>query len=310
MKAVEHGFTIVVSAGGARDVEPAVKQAIEDGYVDGPRFTPSGREISTTGHANEMSAPWHWGLPELGAARVCDGPEGFRFAVRDEIKRGAEVIKLFITGGHGVPGSKDRMEMTRDELAAAIDTAHSRGALARGHLVGKAPIMLAIELGMDLIDHCDDMDDEVIAALVETGTFVAPSIRFPQVLARLMASSQPAVAAEINGNLSRVYEALVKAEAAGVRLLLGDDYGAPGLDHGAYGGELLAYVYEAGIAPLSVIKWATRHGAELIGRDHELGTIEAGRLADLLVLDGDPSEDITYLANRRPVAVLKGGEVL
>jgi imidazolonepropionase-like amidohydrolase len=105
-------------------------------------------------------------------------------------------------------------------------------------------------------------------------------------------------------------DALPKAEAAGVRLLLGDDYGGLRLRHGDYGDELHTYVDDVGISTLSVIKWATRHGAELIGRSDDLGTVAVGKIADLLVIDGDPSLDIGLLADKTPVAVLKGGEVV
>jgi imidazolonepropionase-like amidohydrolase len=101
-----------------------------------------------------------------------------------------------------------------------------------------------------------------------------------------------------------------KAQAAGVRFVLGDDYGAVGFPHGAYGGELRLYVEHASVTPLDLIGWATRNGAELVGRGHDLGTIEAGKLADLLVIDGDPSVDIGALADHRPAAVLKGGKVV
>jgi imidazolonepropionase-like amidohydrolase len=107
-----------------------------------------------------------------------------------------------------------------------------------------------------------------------------------------------------------MYDALPKAEAAGVRLLLGDDYGGVRLRHGDYGAELHTYVDDVGLSSLSVIKWATRHGAELIGRSDDLGTIAVGKIADLLVIDGDPSADIGLLADTNPVAVLKGGEVV
>jgi imidazolonepropionase-like amidohydrolase len=107
-----------------------------------------------------------------------------------------------------------------------------------------------------------------------------------------------------------MYDALPKAEAAGVRLLLGDDYGGVRLRHGDYGAELHTYVDDVGLSPLSVIKWATRHGAELIGRSDDLGTVAVGKIADLLVIDGDPSADIGLLADKDPVAVLKGGEVV
>jgi len=307
--ALRLGYTGVVGAGGANDVEPGVKRAIEDGVVVGPRFVPSGRELSTTGHANDGS-PWYWGLPSTGSVRLCDGAEGFRLGVREEIKRGAEIIKLFVTGGHGVTAPKDRMEMTRDELAAAIETAHSRGALIRGHIVNKRAIMLAIELGIDIVDHCDELDDEVISALVERGTFVVPSLHFPKVFLERFGSGLGFAADAIKSDLEHMYEVLPKADAAGVKLLLGDDYGAVGFAHGTYGGELELYAREAGFSPLDLIRWGTRNGAAVMRRSHDLGSVEPGKLADLLVLDDDPSADITVLSRRPPAAVLKGGAVV
>jgi imidazolonepropionase-like amidohydrolase len=307
--ALDAGYTGVVGAGASNDVEPGVKQALEDGFIRGPRLWPSGRELSTTGHANDF-LPWYWMVSSRGGIRLCDGAEGFRLGVREEIKKGAEVIKLFVTGGHGVRAPKDRMEMTTDELKAAIETAHSREALVRGHIVNKRAILLAIELGIDLIDHCDDIDDEVIAALAETGTFVVPSVLFPKLTAARLESSDPETAATIRQGLERVYEALPKADIAGVKLLLGDDYGGPSyLAHGQYGEELHTYVEDVGISPLSVLRWATRHGAELVRRP-DLGAITPGATADLLVVDGDPSADIGLLADKPPVAVLLAGEVV
>jgi imidazolonepropionase-like amidohydrolase len=223
---------------------------------------------------------------------------------------GVKVIKLFVTRGHLVPGPNDQMEMTRAELAAAIDAAHSRQILIRGHISGKHAIMMAIELGIDIVDHCDEMDDEVIAALAETGTFVVPSIYYPKLVAEVMEAQGQGEAAEVKRGLEFMYDALPKAEAAGVRLLLGDDYGGPRLVHGAYGGELHTYVDDVGLSPLAVIRWATRNGAELIGHGDDLGIIQEGGIADLLVLDGDPSLDIGVLADKHPLAVLKSGVVV
>jgi imidazolonepropionase-like amidohydrolase len=307
--ALGHGFTGVVGAGGAHHVEGGVKRAIEDGLVPGPRFWASSRELSTTGHSND-AVPWHWGMAASGAVRLCDGADAFRLGVREEIKRGAEVIKLFVTGGHGTTAPKDRIEMTRDELAAAIDAAHQRGALIRGHLVNKPAILMALGLGIDIVDHCDAMDDEVIAALVDTGATVVPSLYFPKHFVEKFGSGLGFSAQAIVADLEHMYAMIPKAQAAGVRFVLGDDYGAVGFPHGAYGGELRLYVEHAGVTPLDVIGWATRNGAELVRRSHDLGTIEVGKLADLLVIAGDPSVDIGALADHRPVAVLKGGEVV
>ena len=308
--ALEQGYTFAVGAGGSNEVEPGVHRAIEDGVIPGPRFLPSSRELSTTGHAND-GVPWHWNMPPSGAVRICDGPDSFRLGVREEVKRGAKVIKLFVTGGHGVLAPKDRMEMTRDELAAAIDAAHQRGVLIRGHLVNKAGIMMALELGIDIVDHCDEMDDEVISALVETGASVVPSLHFPKSFLEYMGSGLGFAADAIRADLEHMYEVIPKAHAAGVNFVLGDDYGAVGFPHGSYGGELRLYVERAGLSPLDVIRWATRNGAVLAPGEHDLGTVEPGKLADLLIVDGDPATDIAALADPAGIrAVLKGGAVL
>ena len=308
--ALEHGYTAVISAGAANDVEPGVKRAIEDGFVTGPRFWASGRELSTTGHGGD-SVPWHWGMTvPPGAVRRCDGADGFRVGVREEIRRGAEIIKLFVTGGHGTTTPKHRIEMARDELAAAIEAAHARGALIRGHVVNKTAIMMAVELGIDIVDHCDEMDDEVIAALVETGTFVVPSLHFPKHFKEMMGDGLGFAADAIQADLDNMYAAIPKAQAAGVKFLLGDDYGAVGFPHGLYGREFRLYADHAGVTPLELIGWATRNAADLVGRSADLGTVEVGKLADLVVLDGDPTADIGVLADGKPLAVLKDGHLV
>jgi imidazolonepropionase-like amidohydrolase len=308
--ALEQGYTGAVGAGSANEVEPGVKRAIVEGLVPGPRFVPSSRELSTTGHSND-GTPWHWHMPRTGAVRLCDGAEAFRLGVREEIKQGAEVIKLFVTGGHGTTAPKDQIEMTRDELAAAIDTAHSRGVLIRGHLSNKPGILMALELGIDIVDHCDELDDEVIAALVETGASVVPSLHFPKTFLEQWGSGLGFAADSIKADLEYMYEMIPKADAAGVRFVLGDDYGAIGFPHGTYGGEMKLYVEHAGMSPLDVVRWATHNGAELVRRSHELGTVEVGKLADLVVVDGDPATDIDAIADPANVrTVLINGKVV
>lgn len=155
--ALRCGFTGAVSAGAAHDIDAAMKQAIADGLLCGPRFLAGSRDLSTTGHAND-STPWYWQLHSEAAIRLCDGPDEFRRGVRDEIKRGADIIKLFVTGGHGTTAPKDAPEMTGAELHAAVEAAHDRGRRIRGHIVNKRAILMAIEAGIDVIDHADDMD--------------------------------------------------------------------------------------------------------------------------------------------------------
>ena len=139
---------------------------------------------------------------------------------------------------------------------------------------------------------------------------VVPSLHFPKQFLATFGGGLGFSAAAIQADLDHMYAMIPKAQAAGVRFVLGDDYGAVGFPHGSYGGELRLYVEHAGVTPLDVIGWATRNGAAMIGRDDDLGTVEVGKLADLIVVGGDPSADIGVLADADPLAVVKGGKVV
>jgi imidazolonepropionase-like amidohydrolase len=306
-KVVMSGFTSAVSAGAPFGIDASMVLAIREGAIVGPRFVPGSRDVSTTGHANDY-APWYWRVGEPGALHLCDGPDEFRKAVREEIKEGARIIKMFVTGGHGVPRDPERIEMTREELGAAIEAAHLRGARIRGHIANREAIVMAVELGIDVIDHADGMDVECIDRIVAAGTFVVPSSFFLFKYAELLKDQSPAVAQKMHDELDAALAVVPVASEAGVKLVLGDDYGAAGFPHGIYGEELEFYVKVARIAPLEVIRWATINGAELMGRGHDLGTVAAGKRADLLVVDGDPIADISVLARpERIVAIMKDG---
>jgi imidazolonepropionase-like amidohydrolase len=287
-----------------------MRRAIAEGAVAGPRFVPGSRDVSTTGHVND-SAPWYWEVGGRGALRICDGPDEFRRGVRTEIREGARIIKMFVTGGHGTVGPAERTEMSRPEMAAAIEAAHERGVPVRGHIANRDAIAMALDCGIDVIDHGDGMDDKAIARIVEARTTVVPSMFFPYRLWQSMSGSRLGFTDSLRADLDAGLAWLPRANEAGVRLVVGDDYGAVGFPHGIYGEELAFYVDVVGIPPLDVLRWATRHGAELMGRDHELGTVAPGKLADLLVVDGDPSVDIAVLADpARLLAVIKGGSMV
>jgi len=308
--ALRAGFTTAVSAGAPFAIDPAMRRAIEEGAIVGPRFTPGSRDVSTTGHVND-SAPWYWELGAQGALRICDGADEFRRGVRAEIREGARMIKMFVTGGHGTLGPAERTEMTRVEMAAAIEAAHERGAKVRGHIANRDAIAMALDCGIDVIDHGDGMDDECMARIVDAQTAVAPSMFFPYQLWKSLGGSALGFSASLKADLDAAFAWIPKANDAGIRLVVGDDFGAIGLPHGLYGEELRFYADVVGIPALDVLRWATKHGAELAGRGHELGTVEAGKLADLLVVDGDPSNDIGILADEtKLVAVMLGGRFL
>jgi imidazolonepropionase-like amidohydrolase len=308
---VNSGFTSAVSAGAPFAIDASMKVAIDRGLIPGPRLVPCSRDISTTGHAGDRSYPPHWEVGALGAIRPSDGPDGFRRSVRAEIKEGAEFIKMFVTGGHGTIGPREQIEMTREEMAAGIEAAHLRGARVRGHIANREAILMALDLDIDVIDHGDGMDQECMDRIIDSGTPVVPSMMFPARFLASMGGSALGFTDSMKSDIDAMAEVLPKANAAGMCLVLGDDYGAIFFPHGSYAEELTYYVEEIGIPSLDVIRWATKHGAELMGRADELGTVEVGKLADLLVVDGDPLADVTVLQDRTNLlAIIKGGQLV
>jgi imidazolonepropionase-like amidohydrolase len=309
--ALDCGFTMLVGAGGGDASDAQLVMAIDQGIVTGPRILPCSRNLGTTSGYIDLE-PWWYRLGNTGSCRMADGPEGFRHAVRDEIRQGARILKLFVTGGHGNVRA-GTSEFSREELAAVIETAHARGALVRAHCAWKRDMLECIELGVDVIDHGDEIDAEVIDAMAAAGTFFDPSLLYLEKLLAFeplqhapgFAPARDATQRELE-NLQRW---LPEARSAGVRIVLGDDYGAVFLPHGTYAEEIEFYVKRMGLPPLDVLRWATRNGAALMGRERELGGVEAGMLADLLVVDGDPSVDVSVLSEAaRLLAILKGGD--
>ena len=308
--ALHCGLTSVVSAGanaGAIDAE--LKMAIEDGLVEGPRIVAGSRGLDTRGGYTDTEK-WWWELGNRGAQRFADGPDEFRRVVRDEIRRGAEIIKIFPSGGHAVPEAQGAMGLTREELAAVVESAHQRGGKVRAHCAWRQVILECIRAGVDVIDHGDQMDAECVDALLEHGTFLVPSMFLTKQMlgdAGGLALASEEQMAPIRAEFANMLEMVPRAQAAGVKLVLGDDYGIIVLPHGRYAEELEFYVKEVGIAPLDVIRWGTKNGGELMGLP--VGQVRAGWLADLLVVDGDPSVDVSVLQDPTKLrAILKGGE--
>lgn len=243
-------------------------------------------------------------------ARLASGVEEFRAAVRDEIKCGADVIKVYVTGGHGNVET-GTTELSADELEVLVSTAHQRGRKVRAHCAWKRELMQCLELGVDIIDHGDALDGESIEAMLEAGTTLVPSAWYLEKLLADPALGGPGTA-PLTGATERELENLQRrvpeANAAGVRIVLGDDYGIDFLPHGTYAEELQFYVKRVGIAPLDVIRWATVNGAAVMGQQHELGAVREGYLADLLVVDGDPTTDISVLQDAsRLRGIMKDG---
>jgi imidazolonepropionase-like amidohydrolase len=306
--ALECGFTSVVGAGGGDDIDAQLATGIALGLTPGPRIVPCSRNLGTTSGYIDL-APWWYGMQNLGACKLGDGPEAFRAIVREEVRRGARMIKVFATGGHGNVQTAQR-ELSRAELAAIVETAHERGARVRAHCAWKQHILECVAQGVDVIDHGDAIDAECVDAMARAGTFWDPSALYLQRLLELPALQGPETAALRDASareLENVARWLGPAQRAGVRIVLGDDYGTAFLPHGTYAEEIAYYVKQLGVAPLDALAWATRNGGALVGLS-DLGTLEPGKLADLLVVDGDPSADPTLLCDRSKIrGVMQSG---
>ena len=211
-----------------------MKAAIAEGLFPGPRLMAGSRDVSTTGHAGDKSFPWYWDVGARGAINRSDGPDEFRRAVREEIKQGAEIIKMFVTGGHGTVAPGEQMEMSRAELTAGIEAAHERGALVRGHIANGDAIHMALDAGIDVVDHGDGLDEMAIERMVELGTFLVPSQLFPARFAELMGGGGLGFTAAMAEDIERSMAILPRAnegrrEAAVRRRLRGDQPAARSL---------------------------------------------------------------------------------
>jgi imidazolonepropionase-like amidohydrolase len=193
--------------------------------------------------------------------------------------------------------------MDRDEIAAVVQAAHHRGAKVRAHSATRDMIRECVELGVDIIDHGDEIDEEIIAMMADRGTFWVPSLVYPSCMIQLGWAD-----AELPGQVENVRRMLPVAHKAGVRILTGDDYSGvfrevledDPLDHkvGDYGREFAFYGAIAGLSPAEVLSWGTANAGELLAGGHDkLGVVEAGALADLIVVDGDPLADLSLLAH-------------
>jgi imidazolonepropionase-like amidohydrolase len=310
--ALQSGITGVIGAGCSQNNDSELKMAIDEGICPGPRVIPSGQ------HLNPVYTEWPGGkywfeMGNTGTEAFANGVEGFRALVRKQARHGTKVLKIFPSGGHGVHTARGMRTLSTDEIRSIVDTAHDRGIKVRAHCTYKPLIMECIELGVDIIDHGDELDNEVLDAMVQSGTFYVPSLMYSKTMSQIAIDMEDDYLLDHHqSGLKNVTEWLAEANDRGVRIVTGDDYGIAPMPHslGIYAKEYSIYADECGVKKLDVLTWATRNGAEMAGMGGETGAVEVGKLADLLVMDGDPSEDLHLLEDpaRNLKAVIKDGQ--
>jgi imidazolonepropionase-like amidohydrolase len=281
------GVTSVRDLGGLDGVDVALRDAIEQGYVTGPRMQASRRLICMIG-----GHTW-----EIG--REVSGSEDARAAVREQIKAGADVIKLIATGsGIASPGVEPgKAELTEDEMRAAIEEAHKAGRRVATHAQGTAGILNALRAGTDTIEHGIYLTEEAVALMRQRRVALVPTLS-----ARFLPhppGTPSTVKRRARRTKERHIESVLMAHAADVAIALGAD--PPETEHGANLNDL-AHLVDIGLTPEEALMAGTRTAATVLGWEGRLGTVEEGKLADLVVVEGDPLADITRLT--RPQAIL------
>jgi imidazolonepropionase-like amidohydrolase len=302
---LEAGFTSVRNLGAHGYADVALKQAIDDGDVPGPRMDVSGPALSITGgHCdpdNLLSFDRHSDQP----SGVADGVEQVQHKVREVIRFGATVIKVCATGGVLSKGDDPQAsQYSLEELKAIVADAHRLGRRVAAHAHGAQGIRFSVEAGVDSIEHGTYMDDATVAAMKAKGTYLVPTLTTFDWVATHNKDLPPwaqAKAIQVHDTALKNVERAIKS---GVKVALGTDAGA--YPHGMNGREL-GFEVKLGMTPLQAIQSGTLNSAALLGWSNLVGTLEPGKLADIIAVDGDPLTDVSTFEHVR--FVMKGGTV-
>lgn len=311
-KTLNAGFTTVRNLGDGDGVTLGLRDAIARGWAVGPRIVDAGVPISTTAGHMDNTLGFRDDLHEaLGAhGNVCDGADACRKAVRSQIARGVDVIKMATTGGvNSRIGAGLGQQMFEDEARAIVETAHLYGKKVAVHAHGADGIMLALKVGADSIEHGTLLDDDGLKLFAKSGAYYVPTLStvngYKERLAANPNAYAPDVRAKIEWRIGITGKSLEKAVPAGVKIAYGTDAGVS--KHGRNADEFELMV-EHGMTPQSALAAATLNAADLLGLKGQVGEVSPGAHADLIAVSGDPLADVRVL--KRVDFVMKGGDVV
>jgi len=304
-RTLEAGFTTVRNLGAKDYADIALRDAINDGDVIGPRIVASGPAMGITGgHCDENLLPPAFHFEGGG---VADGVEAVQHKVRELIKYGADVIKICATGGVLSKGDDpNASQYTLEEMKAIVADAHRLGRRVAAHAHGAEGVRWASEAGVDSVEHGHLMDDAAIATLKKNGTYLVPTLFLGEYMEKNMDHSDvPEYSKQkMRDVIAAMRKNTGKAFAAGVKVAFGTD--AAVYPHGLNAGEFHVYV-SLGMTPLAAIQTATINASDLLGPKYLVGALEPGKWADVVAVDGDPTKDVTILEHVK--FVMKGGAV-
>ncbi len=304
------GFTSAISFGSAQSIDVPLRDSINSGRVPGPRLLASEKDIGSTGSNADSQSP-----DSEGRKRIADGPWAVRAAVREVAKAGADVVKIFLDGealsAHAAPGV---LSYTDEEVAAACDEAHLRNMRVACHARSAAAVKQAVRHGVDFVGHANFLDDEAVEMLAGARhrLCVGPGIAWEiQLLERGHEIGLSRARMERRGyqrEIDETISAVKRLREVGVPLVIGGDYGLSITPHGTNAKDLEYFVDLFGMSAAEALLCATRNGGRAFDPTGRLGTLEPDTYADLVIVDGDPTRDITVLQDPdRIVGVMKAG---
>ena len=311
-RSLQAGYTTLRNLHAPRYVDLALRDVIASGRLPGPRLVVCGQGLCITGgHMDKSNLPHH--VRVAGRVGVCDTPADFRQAVRRHVKAGVDFIKINSdVGSMQNPAAPYRQEMSFEEMAAVCNEAHKLGRHVAAHTAGGPPLEDALRAGVDTIEHGHWLTDRAIELMLERDAYYVPTLI---VNSRNVAYDRETLGASAQGWrwLELADEAkwgsLQRAHQAGVKIAAGSDAGFL-VDHGENAAELEELV-KGGLSAMAALQAATKTAAELLSLQHEVGTLAPGKLADVIVVAGDPLADIRLLQDSdRILHVLKEGRLL
>jgi imidazolonepropionase-like amidohydrolase len=295
-RTLDAGFTTVRDLGSEPEIVFGLRDAVAAGLVEGPRIVAAGSSISATGGHGDNHGYRDEILDLWAGDSICDGADDCRRAVRAQVKHGSDVVKVTATGGVlSETAAGTGQQLFDDELAAIVETAHGLGRKVAAHAHGVDGINAALRAGVDSIEHGTYADAVSFQLFREGGAYLVPTMLAGATVVQMAETStfMPPAIREKALRVGRDMKEMVRrAHAAGVAIAFGTDSGVS--RHGENGRELVLLV-EAGLTPMEAIHAATVNAARLLGVEDRLGTLEQGRLADLIAVTGDPLQDVSRL---------------
>jgi len=300
------GFTSAISFGSTYQIDVALRDAINTGRIPGPRLLAAGRDLGATASNVDSGG---------GLSQIADGPWALRKAVREQRRSRVDVVKIFIDGEAINPvNPPGELAFCDEEVAAIVDEAHRRRLRVACHARSAEAVKQAVRAGVDFVGHANYLDDEAVDLLaaqrdrIVVGPAIAWEVQYLAQCESLGVSRETVRAQGYEAEIDATIASVEKLRAAGVRLVVGGDYGISIAPHGTYAKDLEYFVELFAMSPAEALLCATRHGGEAFDPGGGQGTLQPGAVADLVIVDGDPLADIRVLQDHSRLQVVKNGE--